>query len=289
METNEKKGKDLVVEDGHPASFRNADGSMKNIYSDDGNLTEEGKTIILLRETLSKKTHESEKADNTSKRKRKLIIWGVSAGVIVFFCLFFHIYISTGGGIDIFAKSVPTFSNTFITAHDVDDVLKRYNNASIFEQLAMQNEPFVKLLFEKGILYNESGEKEKAEVNLKSLEELVNNGQQGQESLNEQTEYYNYYYYGESGGVWEAFKVKIIFGKKEIKVVTAEETNTFIIVGSPEKEKTLGGGFNTKYNVYYSKDADKDIRQIMRYEDQTIIVHVSESGEYEIFSKNETF
>jgi hypothetical protein len=158
MEANKnKKRKELVVEDGHPASFRNTDGSMKNIYADDGNLTEEGKTIMLLREALSKETLNEEKVDKERKRNRRFISWSVFAIAIVFFLLFFHVYISSDGGdvgFNVFAKSTPTFTHTFITEHQVDAVLKRYNNASIFEKALMQNEPFVKLLFDKGILYN---------------------------------------------------------------------------------------------------------------------------------------
>ena len=262
METNKKKnGKDIVVEDGHPASFRNADGSMKNIYADDGNLTEEGKMIMLLRETLSKETRNDEKADKERKRKRKLIGWSVSAVAIVFFLLFFHVYISIDGGIAIYAKSTPTFSYTFIDGREVDAVLKRYNNASIFEKVSMRDEPFVKLLFDKGILYN----KENVNVDLTSINELVNesnnNGQQTQESLNEQTEYYNYYNYQRYQGDdnWKELNAKIIFGKKEIKVITPEKTRTFIIMKIDENLWEEDGTDLVKYDVYDSNDVNKKI------------------------------
>ena len=156
METNKKKnGKDLVVEDGHPASYRNADGSMKSIYADDGNLTEEGKIVMLLRETLSKQADNDEKAGKERKRNRRLIGWSVSAIAVVCFFLFFHIYISYDGGFDVFAKSSPTFRHTFITESDVNDVIRRLNNACLFEGMSIQNEPFVRLLLDRGIIVME--------------------------------------------------------------------------------------------------------------------------------------
>lgn len=275
MEANEKKyGKELVVEDGHPASLRNADGSMKNIYADDGNLTELGTTVMMARETLSKETHNEENVNKERKRNRKLITWAASAIAIVLFLLFFHISLVTAyewsGLPKIYPKATPTFSNTFITPDVVNDAIKRYNNASIFEQISIKEEPFVKLLFDKGILYDIEGGNEQQKPQNNSYNE-------------EQTENYNYYYYGESGE-WEAFKVKIIFEKKDIKVVATEETKTFIISGSPKYDRTEGC---TIYNVYHSSDVNKKyIREITRCKDQTIIVYESESGEYEIFSKN---
>jgi hypothetical protein len=150
METYNNQYNNIAVKDGHPASFRNADGSLRNIYTDDGGLTEEGKEIMAIREAL----HTEEKADKERKRKRKLIGWYVSAAAIVFFLLFFHIYIGSNGGIAIFAKSSPTFSHTLITPNDVEDVVNRINNASsLFEQTSIRNEPFVKRLYDKGILY----------------------------------------------------------------------------------------------------------------------------------------
>ena len=158
MEKNKnKKGKDIVVEDGHPASLRNADGSLKNIYDDNGNLTEIGQMVMMNREILSKGTYYEEKADKARKRNRKLITWAILAGVIVLFFLFFHIYISYEG-FAIKPKSHPTFSHTFIDGREVDDLLRRYNNANIFEQALMQNEPFMKLLIDRGFI--SIGEKE---------------------------------------------------------------------------------------------------------------------------------
>ena len=59
MGTNKKYGKEVIVEDGHPASFRNANGSMKNIYANDGSLTDEGKKVMTAREALKYKNNKN--------------------------------------------------------------------------------------------------------------------------------------------------------------------------------------------------------------------------------------
>jgi len=159
METYNNQYNNVVVKDGHPASFRNADGSLRNIYTDDGSLTEEGKEVMAARAALSQSNEDNKKR----KSKRKQIAWAVSAAVIVFFLLFFHISLVTAykstGLPKIYPKASPTFSNTFITPTTVKEILERYNNASIFEQQLIKNEPFVKLLFDEGILYQEGDEK----------------------------------------------------------------------------------------------------------------------------------
>lgn len=92
-----------------------------------------------------------------------------------------------------------------------------------------------------------------------------------------QTENYNYY----SSTVCEEevpFKVKIIYEKKEIKIVTPEKTSTYIIVGSPKYD-----GYATVYNGYYSDDADKITIRLERYQDETHIVVLDETGGFETF------
>lgn len=262
---NNKKGKEVTVENGHPASFRNANGSMRNIYTDDGNLTEEGKAIIEAREALSKENHVEEKINKERNRNRKLITWSILAALIIFFLLFFHVYISSDGGVDVFAKSTPTFIHTFITAHDAEDVIKRINNASsLFEQTSIRNEPYVKRLYDRGILYtiedyNEEdyylslgGEMIKKDKHEKPQSNTVND---------ERTEYYQYYMYQTYDGstiYWKDLYARIDFGKKEIKVVTSEKIDIFIIVGNPKsKYNEYAGDYDTIYNVYRSNDANK--------------------------------
>ena len=154
MKAQNNQYKNVVVNDGHPASFRNVDGSVKNIYANDGNLTNEGKEVMAAREALS----HSNKENKQRKKNKKLTEWAVSAAVIVFFLLFFHISLVTAyenGLPKIYSKASPTFSNTFITPTTVQEIIERHNNASIFERPLIKNEPFVKLLFDKGILFLE--------------------------------------------------------------------------------------------------------------------------------------
>ena len=54
MKEDNNQDNNIVVEDGHIASFRNKDGSIKNIYANDGSLTGEGKDVMAAREALSK-------------------------------------------------------------------------------------------------------------------------------------------------------------------------------------------------------------------------------------------
>jgi len=148
METYNNQYNNVVVKDGHVASFRNIDGSLKNIYTDDGSLTEEGKEVMAARGALS----QSNEGNKKRKSKRKQIAWAISAAVIVFIALGFHIAPEYGM---IFPKDRLTFSNTFITSKDVNDVIRRYNNASIFERYAIEQEPLVRKLLEKGMIGRE--------------------------------------------------------------------------------------------------------------------------------------
>ena len=145
METYNNLHNNIVVKDGHPASFRNMDGSLRNIYADDGSLTNEGKEVMAAREALSRAKEEKKK----QKKNRKLIVWAVSTVAIIFIVLSFHIAPEYGM---IFPKDHLTFSNTFITSSDIDDIIRRYNNASIFKRHAIEQEPLMRKLIEKGII-----------------------------------------------------------------------------------------------------------------------------------------
>ena len=102
----------------------------------------------------------------------------------------------------------------------------------------------------------------------------------------EQTEYYNYYseYDNCHGTVdeWIA-NYKIIFGKKEIKVISSYGITTYIIMGNPKYDKKKDC---TIYNVYWSEDAYKYLMEIERYKDKTTIPFDSECGGYSIYLKN---
>ena len=54
----------------------------------------------------------------------------------------------------VFPKNSLTLSYTFITQSDIDKIVERYNDANLFEKQAMNNEPIVRKLMEKGIIYN---------------------------------------------------------------------------------------------------------------------------------------
>jgi hypothetical protein len=58
----------------------------------------------------------------------------------------------------IFPKDNLSFSNTFVTQDDINDLLRRYNNAIFFEQQTIRQEPLMRKLMEKGIIYNISKE-----------------------------------------------------------------------------------------------------------------------------------
>jgi len=61
----------------------------------------------------------------------------------------FHYILSEGM---MFPKNNLTFSYTFITVSDIDNLIERYNNANSLEKLAMNNEPIIRKLLEKGII-----------------------------------------------------------------------------------------------------------------------------------------
>jgi hypothetical protein len=52
-----------------------------------------------------------------------------------------------------FPKDHFSFSNTFIFQDDIDKLTDRYNNASFFEKQAINQEPLMRKLREKGIIF----------------------------------------------------------------------------------------------------------------------------------------
>ncbi|KAA6302547.1 MAG: hypothetical protein EZS26_001379 [Candidatus Ordinivivax streblomastigis] len=55
----------------------------------------------------------------------------------------------------VFPKENLTFSNTIITEDDIVRLIVRYNNASLFEQQAIMQEPLHRKLIENGVIVNE--------------------------------------------------------------------------------------------------------------------------------------
>jgi hypothetical protein len=82
-------------------------------------------------------------------------LWWIGLLLIFFgLTLPFH-YVPSA--LKMFPKDHFTFKHTIITQDDVDDVIKRYNNASnIFEQNAMNSDPFIRTLREQGIVVDKS-------------------------------------------------------------------------------------------------------------------------------------
>jgi len=83
------------------------------------------------------------------KRSNSIIILSL-IGLLVF-TLSFHIFLGNDG-FTIFPKSYFTFSNSIITQSDVNQLIDKYNNATLFERASMQNDPFFKKILEKELI-----------------------------------------------------------------------------------------------------------------------------------------
>lgn len=81
----------------------------------------------------------------------KVISNVIPIAISIIFFLSFHI---TLPNFKIFPKDNLTFSHTLITQKDIDDVIERYNSASLLDKVSIRNEPFVRKLMEKGIIYS---------------------------------------------------------------------------------------------------------------------------------------
>ena len=63
-----------------------------------------------------------------------------------------------------FPKEHFTFKNTIIMQKEIDDLIKRHNDAqNIFEQNSFNNDPLIRTLREQGIIYTKSKEELKNE------------------------------------------------------------------------------------------------------------------------------
>ena len=97
----------------------------------------------------------SEEKVSADEPNRQKVLKKLSATLIVLLLIAFgaglpfHYALEYGM---VFPKEHLSFSNTFVTSKDVDKLIKRYNNASLFEQHAIRQEPLARKLFEKGII-----------------------------------------------------------------------------------------------------------------------------------------
>ena len=71
--------------------------------------------------------------------------------ILLFLTLPFH-YILYKHNFAVFPKNQMTFSNTYLDDEDIDGLIKRYNDANIQEKQAMDAEPLMRKLREKGII-----------------------------------------------------------------------------------------------------------------------------------------
>jgi len=94
--------------------------------------------------------------------KNSYIIWTIVLVAILALTLSFH-YIPSR--MMMFPKSNLTFSYTIISEEDINSIIERYNNASLFQRIAMNNEPIIRKLMEKGILLENNAESSFNETN----------------------------------------------------------------------------------------------------------------------------
>jgi len=65
----------------------------------------------------------------------------------------------------VFPKDHLTFTNTFISESDIEDIVNRFNRASFFEKISMMNDPFMKNLKEHDIIVNISNKNSESTEN----------------------------------------------------------------------------------------------------------------------------
>ena len=91
----------------------------------------------------------SEEKEN--KKKNSYVGWFLFIFIILGLTLPFHWSLDYG---TVFPKEHLTFNKTFFTNEDVSRIIERYNNANFIERQAISQEPFVRKLMEKGIIYD---------------------------------------------------------------------------------------------------------------------------------------
>jgi len=89
------------------------------------------------------------KPSRKPQRENSYSGWIITSVVILGATLPFH-YVPEQ--MRIFPKDNLTFSNTFIFQHDINKVIDRYNSARPIERQAINQEPLVRKLREKGII-----------------------------------------------------------------------------------------------------------------------------------------
>jgi hypothetical protein len=91
--------------------------------------------------------------EKSNSSKSGLIYLVIFVLLILFATLPFHYYLTN---FKVFPKDHLTFSNTFITEEDVNDCIKKFEDASLFEKVSLLNDSFIKKLIENNILVRNS-------------------------------------------------------------------------------------------------------------------------------------
>ena len=131
------------------AQLRNRTGKPKNNSNTDGQASSAPETGGAWTDEQVKQILKQEPKRGCASAGWFLLILII---LIVGATLPFHYVFSNGSLADVFPKDNLTFSNTFITQQDIDDLIKRYNDAGLIDKLSMRQDPLYKELMEHGII-----------------------------------------------------------------------------------------------------------------------------------------
>lgn len=120
---------------------------VEDFFNEIGLIYETAKTLKA--ETNNKSENPKENTAKNLSTINLLLKLIVVLLVLVFLTLPFH-YIPSQ--LKVFPKDHLAFSHTIITQNTINKLIARYNSASVIEQNAIQNEPLMRKLIEKGII-----------------------------------------------------------------------------------------------------------------------------------------
>jgi hypothetical protein len=86
---------------------------------------------------------------NLVKENRNYLKWIIFSIIFIFLTLPFH-YVPSR--LKVFPKNNLSFNYTIVTENDITKIINMYNNASLFQKQAINNEPLVRKLMEHGII-----------------------------------------------------------------------------------------------------------------------------------------
>ncbi len=105
-----------------------------------------------IREIIEKRNARRSNIPYKKRGSKKFFLIFAGMLVIQFFLLSLPFHYVNGGRY-ILLKENFTFNKTFVGGDDIDKIIKRYNDASLFEKAAIRNEPLVRQLFENEIIF----------------------------------------------------------------------------------------------------------------------------------------